>query len=366
MATFPHNLCRIRMGGIAEQAVTTVARSEMERGIARQRRTAADALVSMTLPLVFTSAQASAAFETWFYADALAGAAWFDFTHPRTGSVVQARVVGGDLGALTPMAESFRVAERTLTIEYIRPGFVQLAPGLHTVDASRILSVQRNSTATYIDDAGVLQTAAANVARYQGGLMLVEDAATNHLLHSQALNNAAWAGCTVSAAAEVYRGAAPFWAIAKATTVTSESRGQNAKSVVAGEAGTVTVALLAGTSSQCSVGILHNNPTGWGLDAESTASVLEGPGAIAARGGSLCTVTGLSATVPTLLRITRTFADVGTSTLRIYPDVHTSSTMGASVKATRAQYLGSATDSSYIPTTTATATRAADIITVAA
>lgn len=362
MATFP-NYAKIVWPDTSEQHASAVLRSEVERGIPRTRRNAADTLVSVSVTLQLFTPQRVADFESWFYAEAMAGAAWFSFTHPRTGAVVQGRMVSG-FGPVRQMGN--QTWSLPAVIEYIRPGFVQLPPGLHSVNPARVLSVQRNSTATYVDDAGLLQTAAANVARYQGGQLLVEDAATNHLLHSQALNNAAWAGCTVSAAAEVYRGAAPFWAIAKATAVTSESRGQNAKSVVAGEAGTVTVALLAGTSSQCSVGILHNNPTGWGLDAESTASVLEGPGAIAARGGSLCTVTGLSATVPTLLRITRTFADVGTSTLRIYPDVHTSSTMGASVKATRAQYLGSATDSSYIPTTTATATRAADIITVAA
>jgi hypothetical protein len=200
MATFPHTLCRIRLAGMVEQAAPMVARSEVERGTPRQRRTSADARVNLTVPLVFTSAQAVADFDAWFYADALAGAAWFDFTHPRTGAVVQARVLGGELGALTPLAEGFRVAERTVTLEYIRPGFVQLPPGLHTVDAARVLIVQRNSTATFVDDAGVLQTAAANVARYQGGQMLVEGAATNLITNSEAFEASSWVkqGTTVS------------------------------------------------------------------------------------------------------------------------------------------------------------------------
>jgi hypothetical protein len=244
-----------------------------------------------------------------------------------------------------------------------------------TADANGVLTVPitnrlrravpglaRASTATFVDAGGVLQTAAVDVARFQGGQLLVEGAATNYMVQSQAIDNASWSGCSVAAAAEIYRGMAPFWTVAKATAVTSENRGQNAKAVVAGEAGTITVALLAGTVTQCSVGILHNNPTGWGLDGESTASVVEGPGIISARGGSLCTITSLSAAVPTLVRITRTFQDVGTSTLRLYPGVHTSTTIGDAVKMTRVQYEVGLTATSYIPTTTATVTRSADVV----
>lgn len=191
MATFPHNLCTLLLAG-GERPSSVVARSEMERGVARQRRTAADTLVQLTVQLGFDSAASVAEFESWFYADALAGAAWFDFTHPRTGAVVQARVLGGDLGELSPLADGYRVAQRTVVLEYIRPGFVQLPPGLHSVNPARILSVQRNSTATYVDDAGVLQTAAANVARYQGGLMLVEPAAANLLPAPEAFDSISW------------------------------------------------------------------------------------------------------------------------------------------------------------------------------
>lgn len=362
MATFP-TYAKIVWPDTSEQHASAVLRSDVERGIPRTRRNAADALVSVSVTLQLFTPQRVADFESWFYAEAMAGAAWFSFTHPRTGAVVQGRMVGG-FGPVRQMGN--QTWSLPAVIEYIRPGFIQLPPGLHSVNPARILSVQRNSTATYVDDAGLLQTAAANVARYQGGKLLVEGESTNCVLHSHTMNNAAWVGCTVSAAAEVYRGLAPFWSVAKATGITSESIGQNAKSVVAGEAGTITVALLADTVAQCSLGILHNNPTGWGLDAESTVSVLEGPGVISARSGSLCTVTGLSATVPTLVRITRTFTDVGTSTLRVYPGVHTSTTAGHSVKVTRAQYEAGTAATSYMPTTTATATRAADLITVAA
>jgi hypothetical protein len=165
MPAFPHHLCTILHAG-GERAAPVVLRSEVERGIPRQRRAAADTLVQVSLQLGFETAQASADFDAWFYGEALAGAAWFDFTNPRTNAVVQARVVGGDLGGLTPLAEAYRVAERSIEIEYVRPGFRTLPPGLHSVTPAQVLQVQRASTATFIDAAGLLQTAAAHVPRF--------------------------------------------------------------------------------------------------------------------------------------------------------------------------------------------------------
>ncbi len=204
MATFPPYV-KLGWRDHAEKPTPVVVRSEMERGVARQRRTHADSLVTVPVTAYFDTAADSLAFETWFFGDAGAGTAWFDFTLPRTNAVTQARVVGGDIGSLKPSTKNWAFSERTFQLEYVRPGFVQLAPGLQTVDASRILSVQRNSTATYIDDNGVLQTAAANVARYEGGQLLVEGEATNLTVYSEMFSNAAWVknGTTVTTDAVV-------------------------------------------------------------------------------------------------------------------------------------------------------------------
>ena len=50
----------------------------------------------------------------------------------------------------------------------------------------------RNSTATYIDDDGLLQTAGIDVSRFQNGRYLCEPAATNMLRYSQSLNLSGW------------------------------------------------------------------------------------------------------------------------------------------------------------------------------
>lgn len=139
MATFPHSLCGIRQDGHGEQHMPMVLRSDMERGIPKQRRAGADVLVRVPCSLVFRSAADAAAFEAWFYAD---GMGWFDFTLPRTGAVVQARIIGGDIGTLSPLTPAWNASERSVVLEYVRPAFVTLAPGLYDVDSSRILSVQ--------------------------------------------------------------------------------------------------------------------------------------------------------------------------------------------------------------------------------
>jgi hypothetical protein len=105
----------------SEHATPVVIRSEMERGFAKQRRIATDAIVTQTVTLYFMSTADSLAFEAWFYSAAggNAGAAWFDMRLPRVG-VVSARIVGGDLGTLKPLTAFWAVSERSVQIEYLR------------------------------------------------------------------------------------------------------------------------------------------------------------------------------------------------------------------------------------------------------
>lgn len=119
MATFP---AYVKLGwrDTAEQPAPVVARSEMERGIAKQRRIAADTVVTVPVTLYFDSAADAASFETWVYTTINGGADWFDFTLPRTATVVQARIVGGDIGALVPASRNWAYSQRQLKLEYVR------------------------------------------------------------------------------------------------------------------------------------------------------------------------------------------------------------------------------------------------------
>lgn len=68
----------------------------------------------------------------------------------------------------------------------------QLLPaGLHAYPLDAVTRCVRGLSATYVDDAGVLQTAPVDTARYQGGL-LVEAESTNLALHSASQSSASW------------------------------------------------------------------------------------------------------------------------------------------------------------------------------
>jgi hypothetical protein len=67
-----------------------------------------------------------------------------------------------------------------------------LEPGLYDLSGGRLKSFTRASTATYIDGAGVLQTAAVDVPRFQDGQLLVEGAATNLVPDPHDITAASW------------------------------------------------------------------------------------------------------------------------------------------------------------------------------
>lgn len=118
MATFPD--VKYSYQDLSEKPESVVERTEMERGIPKQRRFASDARVELKLTVYFDTKAEAAAFEDWFYGDIQAGQSWFGYTHPRTGAVVQARIVNGELGELKFENPTREASKRTLTLEYWR------------------------------------------------------------------------------------------------------------------------------------------------------------------------------------------------------------------------------------------------------
>ena len=356
MATFPHSLCGIRQDGHGEQHMPMVLRSDMERGIPKQRRAGADVLVRVPCSLVFRSAADAAAFESWFYAE---GMGWFDFTLPRTGAVVQARIIGGDIGSLVPLTPAWNASERSIVLEYIRPNFITLAPGSYSIDSSRILSVQRASSATYIDAAGVLQTAPANVARYQGGQLLVEGWATNLLRQTEALTSSPWTNA---------------WG----TTSTVSDAGSG---LTVGKRFLVTATSANGGIRQVLTGLASGARHAWSFYVESTASSLgfrnENGGATYGVGldCSFNPVTGSFSAVNSKFTCTASQSGPGWLVKVLFPPAAAALGVNLEVRAAasgssfiigRPQFEAGSAPTSYIPTTTTAATRAADLITVAA
>ena len=122
MATFP-TYVKILLGS-SEEPKPIVMRTAMERGVPKQRRIASDTMVSVPVTLMFDTPAQAIDFETWVYAEIGGGADWFTWTNPRTGTNVQARIVGGNLGPLQPAAGLWSgMTTRRLTLEYLRSAY---------------------------------------------------------------------------------------------------------------------------------------------------------------------------------------------------------------------------------------------------
>ncbi|WP_052736112.1 hypothetical protein [Aquincola tertiaricarbonis] len=119
MAAFPPYV-RCDWRDLTETTDPVVERSEMERSIPKQRRIASDARVEVQLTVYFETKARAAAFEDWFFNEIDAGADFFDWKHPRLGTIVQARIVEGDIGQLTFMEPMLGLSKRVLRIEYWR------------------------------------------------------------------------------------------------------------------------------------------------------------------------------------------------------------------------------------------------------
>lgn len=117
MAVFP-SWVMFNPREISEACTPVIVRSDMERGVAKQRRVSADTVCTIQITAIFSSSQRAIDFENWFYSE---GSGWFDYKHPVTGLVVQGRIVGGDLGTKRPLGglPQSRFA-RDLQIEYVR------------------------------------------------------------------------------------------------------------------------------------------------------------------------------------------------------------------------------------------------------
>lgn len=118
MATLPAYV-KLGWANSGEERAPIVARTEMDRGVPKQRRIAADALVTVDVTLYFDSAADAASFETWVDASISGGADWFAMTTPR-GHAVSARFVGGKLGKLVPANRTWAYSMRQTQVEFLR------------------------------------------------------------------------------------------------------------------------------------------------------------------------------------------------------------------------------------------------------
>ena len=109
----------VLFSGYGESFDPNVQRTEMERGVPKQRLLNSQVLVKVQASILFRSSVDVAAFEGWYFSD-IKRIGWFDMMHPRTDQPIQARFENGSIGTLTPLHTLFRVARRDLVLEYLR------------------------------------------------------------------------------------------------------------------------------------------------------------------------------------------------------------------------------------------------------
>ncbi|WP_313171474.1 hypothetical protein [Stenotrophomonas sp.] len=118
MAYFP-TYAQILTDGFTESFDPAVERTDMERGVPKQRLINSQVLVKLSATLLFRSAADVVAFEAWYF-DTIKRIGWFQLKHPRTGALITARFENGSIGTLSPLAPAFFIASRTVVMEYVR------------------------------------------------------------------------------------------------------------------------------------------------------------------------------------------------------------------------------------------------------
>ena len=118
MATLP-SYVTILFDGFTEDFDPSVLRTEMERGVPKQRVINSKVLAEINCRIMFESKADAASFEAWYF-DTIKRIGWFDMEHPRTGVTISARFKGGNIGELVPLTPDFSWCAREVTLEYLR------------------------------------------------------------------------------------------------------------------------------------------------------------------------------------------------------------------------------------------------------
>jgi hypothetical protein len=117
VAAFP--TVRYKFDDMGEQRGSALSRVEMEAGPPKQALKQSRVMLQIPLTLVFLSKAEFDAFETFFVTTVRQGADWFDWTHPRTGTVHQARFVAGqEWRALRYQRATLDLIELSILLEY--------------------------------------------------------------------------------------------------------------------------------------------------------------------------------------------------------------------------------------------------------
>ena len=117
MAAFP--TVKHYYDSFSEQRETALNRDQMEVGPPKQARFKSRVMITVRMKLAFFSKTELADFFTFFTTTVKHGADWFDWTHPRTGVLHQARFVAGqELAPTEHLRATLDLIDLPIVIEY--------------------------------------------------------------------------------------------------------------------------------------------------------------------------------------------------------------------------------------------------------
>lgn len=109
----------VMMDGFAESSDPSVERTEMERGVPKQRIVNTRVMAKIKVALYFSTSAAADEFDSWYF-DTLKRIGWFTFRNPRNGRELTVRFDGGSAGELTLIDDTDFDSKRSVTLEYLR------------------------------------------------------------------------------------------------------------------------------------------------------------------------------------------------------------------------------------------------------
>lgn len=117
MAALP-DYVSLLLAGQAEIFDPAIVRTEMERGLAKQRVGNSRVVRKLNATLQFETNADASAFEAWYF-NTIRRIGFFDVRHPRTSVLTPMRFEGGSIGELVPAVNGYHIASRSVVLEYL-------------------------------------------------------------------------------------------------------------------------------------------------------------------------------------------------------------------------------------------------------
>jgi len=118
MTSLP-SVARVIFDGQVRSFDPSVLRTEMERGVPKQRLENSQVLVKQSMSIYLASIADVEAFEAWYF-DEIKRIGWFSMVHPYTGKTITARFEGGAIGSLSPDVKFAGDYRMDVVVEYLR------------------------------------------------------------------------------------------------------------------------------------------------------------------------------------------------------------------------------------------------------